>query len=51
MAEIATATLRLEAVSLEAHGDVEQWTAGAARRVNDATGDAAGDLFGIDVGL
>jgi uncharacterized membrane protein YjgN (DUF898 family) len=50
-AAIATAKLRLEAVSLEAHGDVEQWTAGAARRVNDATGDAAGDLFGIDVGL
>lgn len=50
-AAIATAKLRLEAVSLEAHGDVEQWTAGAARRVNDASGDAAGDLFGIDVGL
>ena len=50
-AAIATAKLRLEAVSLEAHGDIEQWTAGAARRVNDAAGDAAGDLFGIDVGL
>ena len=50
-AAIATAKLRLEAVSLEAHGDVEQWTAGAAHRVNDASGDAAGDLFGIDVGL
>lgn len=50
-AAIATAKLRLEAVSLEAHGDIEQWTAGAARRVNDASGDAAGDLFGIDVGL
>jgi uncharacterized membrane protein YjgN (DUF898 family) len=50
-AAIATAKLRLEAVSLEAHGDVEQWTAGAAGRVNDASGDAAGDLFGIDVGL
>jgi uncharacterized membrane protein YjgN (DUF898 family) len=50
-AAVATARQRLEAVSLEAHGDVEQWTAGAARRVNDATGDAAGDLFGIDVGL
>jgi uncharacterized membrane protein YjgN (DUF898 family) len=50
-AAIATAKLRLEAVSLEAHGDIEQWTAGAAHRVNDATGDAAGDLFGIDVGL
>jgi len=50
-AAVATAKLRLEAVSLEAHGDVEQWTAGAARRVNDASGDAAGDLFGIDVGL
>ena len=50
-AAIATAKLRLEAVSLEAHGDVEQWTAGAGQRVNDASGDAAGDLFGIDVGL
>jgi uncharacterized membrane protein YjgN (DUF898 family) len=50
-AAIATAKLRLEAVSLEAHGDVDQWTAGAAGRVNDASGDAAGDLFGIDVGL
>ncbi len=50
-AAIATAKLRLEAVSLEAHGDIEQWTAGAGHRVNDASGDAAGDLFGIDVGL
>lgn len=50
-AAIATAKLRLEAVSLEAHGDIEQWTAGATARANDATGDAAGDLFGIDVGL
>lgn len=50
-AAIATAKLRLEAVSLEAHGDIDQWTAGTAGRVNDATGDAAGDLFGIDVGL
>jgi uncharacterized membrane protein YjgN (DUF898 family) len=50
-AAIATAKLRLEAVSLEAHGDVDQWTAGAGARVNEAAGDAAGDLFGIDVGL
>jgi uncharacterized membrane protein YjgN (DUF898 family) len=50
-AAIATAKLRLEAVSVEAHGDIEQWTAGAAARSNDATGDAAGDLFGIDIGL
>jgi uncharacterized membrane protein YjgN (DUF898 family) len=50
-AAVATAKLRLEAVSLEAHGDIDQWTASAAQRMNDATGDAAGDLFGIDVGL
>jgi uncharacterized membrane protein YjgN (DUF898 family) len=50
-AAVATAKLRLEAVSLQAEGDIDQWTATAARRSGDATGDAAGDLFGIDVGL
>lgn len=50
-AAVATARLRLQAVSLDAQGDIDQWTADAARRMHDASGDAAGDLFGIDIGL
>lgn len=50
-AAVATARMKLQAVSFEVDGDVAQWRAGAAPGAQDATGDAAGDFFGIDLGL
>jgi len=50
-AAIHTARLRLEAVQLFTHGDIGQWSAAGAGRFDDAAGDAAGDLLGIDIGL
>ena len=50
-AAIATARLRLSAISIDLDGDLSQWQASAANGQNDATGDAAGDFFGIDMGL
>jgi len=50
-AAVATARLKLQAVSVDADGSVDTWAAGADRSTQDATGDAAGDFFGIDLGL
>ncbi|MEK8030368.1 YjgN family protein [Ideonella sp. DXS29W] len=50
-AAIATARMRLSAVSVELDGDLSQWQTTAATGQADATGDAAGDFFGIDMGL
>ncbi|HSW05027.1 YjgN family protein [Aquabacterium sp.] len=50
-AAIHTARLRLEAVQLHASGDIASWASPAAGRFDDASGDAAGDLLGIDIGL
>jgi uncharacterized membrane protein YjgN (DUF898 family) len=50
-AAIANARLRLSAVSFDIVGDVSQWHADVPAGQNDATGDAAGDFFGIDMGL
>lgn len=50
-AAIHTARLRLEAVELLLQGDVAQWARSAAAAENDATGDAAADLLGVDIGL
>ena len=50
-AAVATARLRLEAVSLVFHGDEAEWRSRLAERVDDATGDFAGDFFGIDLGF
>jgi uncharacterized membrane protein YjgN (DUF898 family) len=50
-AAVALARLRLSAISVELDGDLSQWRASAAGGQNDATGDAAGDFFGIDMGL
>ncbi|WP_374675480.1 YjgN family protein [Ideonella sp.] len=50
-AAVAVARLRLQAVSVQAEGDIDQWQAGAVAGQHDATGDAAGDFFGIDMGL
>jgi uncharacterized membrane protein YjgN (DUF898 family) len=49
-AAIKTARLRLESVSLQVHGDVEAWRAQAQGATNDASGEAAGDFFGFDMG-
>ena len=50
-AAVNTARLRLEAVSVRIEGDVESWVARHVDGAQDATGEAAGDFFGIDMGL
>jgi uncharacterized membrane protein YjgN (DUF898 family) len=51
-AAVATARLRLDAVSLELSGDVDEWLSGLDQAAaQDAAGDLAGDFFGIDLGL
>lgn len=50
-AAVATAKLRLEAVSIESTEDPADWITAATAAHADATGDIAGDFFGIDMGL
>lgn len=50
-AAVAMAKLRLEAVGLEVQGNVDDWVNTENARMDDATGDLAGDFFGIDLGL
>jgi uncharacterized membrane protein YjgN (DUF898 family) len=50
-AAVAMAKLRLEAVSLDVDGNVDDWVNTQNARMDDATGDLAGDFFGIDLGL
>ncbi len=50
-AAVATAKLRLQAVSLIVAPEFEHISAGPGDAQNDAAGEAAGDLFGIDFGL
>lgn len=50
-AAVSTARLRLEAVEIEASEDPADWVAAAGAGHADATGDIAGDFFGIDMGL
>jgi uncharacterized membrane protein YjgN (DUF898 family) len=50
-AAISAARMRLNAMTLDLSGDMAQWTAGPHHGAADATGDAAGDFFGIDLGL
>ena len=50
-AAVATARLRLQAVSLTLDGDVDTWIAQENVSERDASGDAAGDFFGFDIGL
>jgi uncharacterized membrane protein YjgN (DUF898 family) len=49
-AVVALAGLRLQAISLDVTGDIDTW-AGTHAGHADATGDIAGDFFGIDMGL
>ena len=50
-AAVHTARLRLQAVTLTTTEDVAQWSARARPGMQDATGEVAGDFFGIDMGL
>jgi uncharacterized membrane protein YjgN (DUF898 family) len=50
-AAVATARLRLEAVGIQSTEDPADWVAAASAGHADATGDIAGDFFGIDMGL
>jgi len=50
-AAIATTRMRLQAVTVHTRMPPEALVNPERRRADDATGDAAGDLFGIDVGL
>lgn len=50
-AAINLARMRLEAVSIGLDADIDQWTAAHASAHQDAVGEAAGDFFGIDMGL
>jgi len=50
-AAVATARLRLEAVQIESREDPADWVAAGLAGHADATGDIAGDFFGIDMGL
>ncbi len=50
-AAVNTARMRLEAVNLDFAGEVEALAAQAASGNQDATGEIAGDFFGIDIGL
>lgn len=50
-AAVATARLRLQAVSIDTVEDPLDWVAASSTGHEDATGDIAGDFFGIDMGL
>ena len=43
--------LRLTAVHVEVHGDINTWLAEGAQATNATAGEMAGDFFGVDVGL
>ena len=50
-AAVSTARLRLEAVQIDSGEDPADWVAAAHAGHADATGEIAGDFFGIDMGL
>jgi uncharacterized membrane protein YjgN (DUF898 family) len=50
-AVMAVMRLRLQAVRIEASTEPATWTAPGASGRTDASGDVAGDFFGLDVGL
>jgi uncharacterized membrane protein YjgN (DUF898 family) len=50
-AAVNTARLRLQAMTVTLSADVDAWQTQAAASNQDATGDIAGDFFGIDMGL
>lgn len=50
-AKVRTARLKLEAMALEVDGPVDDWLAQAQQAGKGVLGDAAGDFFGMDMGL
>lgn len=50
-AAIRTARARLQAISVRIEGEVNTWTSQAPARRAGVLGDAAGDFFGVDMGL
>jgi uncharacterized membrane protein YjgN (DUF898 family) len=50
-AVVAAARLRLEAIWIETDSDPDSWTAPARSGRTDASGEVAGDFFGMDLGL
>lgn len=50
-AQVASARMRLQAVAVLASVDPDELVASAAQLQESAAGDAAGDLFGFDIGL
>lgn len=50
-AAVAVTRMRLQAVSFDLDGDMGSWRSNTVAGAPDATGDAAGDFFGIDLGL
>jgi uncharacterized membrane protein YjgN (DUF898 family) len=50
-AAVATARLRLEAVTVQTTADIDAWAGDEAALSANAAGDFAGDFFGIDLGL
>jgi len=50
-AAVATTRLRLAAMSIEVSEDIDSWVSDPAIAAQDASGDAAADFFGIDIGL
>lgn len=50
-AAVRTARVRLEAISVEVQGDVNSWVGQLQAQQAGVLGDAAGDFFGVDVGL
>jgi uncharacterized membrane protein YjgN (DUF898 family) len=50
-AKVATARLRLEAVTVHTATDPDAWVSALQARADDAAGDAAADFFGVDIGL
>ncbi len=50
-AKVAMARMRLQAVTVHTRLAPDEWVSTLRQSADDATGDAAGDLFGIDIGL
>jgi uncharacterized membrane protein YjgN (DUF898 family) len=50
-AKVRTARVKLEAMAVDVDGNVDQWLAKAQQRSKGVLGDAAGDFFGMDMGL
>jgi uncharacterized membrane protein YjgN (DUF898 family) len=50
-AVVKVMALRLGAVKVQLQGDIDSWRSGAALPANSASGEMAGDFFGIDLGL